>query len=95
MPELARPGKKVDRQLTRGQWKTLFRSFMNPKMGRPVTAVPRSEANWIDLGYRLDDYEKNVGPGEYDHMKYLDYLMKNKDWVNDKTLQMAIPRIEY
>ncbi len=95
MTDLARPGKKKkdNRKLNRNQWKTLFRSFMNPKIGRPNTAVPESETGWPLLVDRLDDYERNVGPGEYDHMKYLDYLIREKDL--DKTLFMTIPKIEY
>jgi len=93
---LARPGerkKKDNRVLTRNQWKTLFRSFMNPKVGRPITAVPMSETGWPALSERLSDYEKNVGPGEYNHRKYLDYLIREKDL--DETLLMTIPKIEY
>lgn len=93
MPNFPKPGNTDNRKLTRNQWKTLFRSFMNPKIGRPITAVPWSETGWPMLADRLRDYEKNVGPGEYDHMKYLDYLIDKKDL--DKTLLMTIPKIEY
>ncbi len=93
LARLSKPKKKDDRTLTRNQWKTLFRSFMNPKVGRSNTAVPESETGWPMLMERLDDYEKNVGPGEYDHRKYLDYLIRDKDL--DETLFMTIPKIEY
>ena len=89
---LARPGNK-DRDLTQGQWRTLFRSFMNAREGKAISSMPTAEASIPFIGYQLEDYERNVGPGEYDHKKYLDYLIKNKNL--DKNLLNIIPRIEY